>query len=115
MAEGVTRTKTRWLARMLSVTGGVVLLIIPWVAAGPILDVCQPAVPIVNAAGRPMGVREEPLPLEGLDFITILVVGLDGGVMEDDVAPGRARVYSDIPLEKVRGRADSIMVIGLDR
>ncbi|MEW6031267.1 MAG: stage II sporulation protein P [Bacillota bacterium] len=71
-------------------------------------------VPIIDAAGQLAAVAEQPLPLDSLDFLTILIVGLDSVYHTNPGIRGGAS-FSEIPLDKVRGRSDTIIVLGLDR
>jgi len=102
----------------LTVAVGTVVLILLAVSVGaarPLSRVHEPEVPLVDAAGGLLAAREEPVPLDALDFITILVVGMDGHVRHAEIPPGREKRFSHIPLEHLRGLTDTLMVLGLDR
>jgi len=86
-----------------------------WLGASPLLRVHQPSVPVVDANGLSTGVREQPLPLDALDFVTVLVVGLDGGARHAAHPPGRTPDFGHIPLADIRGRAGEVLLLGLDR
>lgn len=85
---------------------------VTWTGVLPLASVLEPGVPVLDAAGQPLATGEQAVPLDPLDFVTILVAGLDGGVVHSQ----KGRVpFADIPLPDVRGRTDTIMVLGLDR
>ncbi len=69
---------------------------------------------MLDTEGEPTGILEEPVPLEGLDFVTLLIAGVDSP-RHVDLEPTEDTRFADIPLDKVRGRTDTLMVIGLDR
>jgi len=109
------RWARRWRRLAALLLSGLTVLTGGWVGISPLLAVHQPGVPILNAAGQPTGEYERALPLEALDFITILIVGLDGSVRHVDLPPSRTPGFAEIPLADVRGRADAVMLLGLDR
>ncbi len=85
-----------------------------WAALLPAAEVHQPPVPVLDTDGRPSGLAEEAVPLSGLGFVTVLVVGMDSA-RHVDLEPAQSARFAAIPLDKVRGRADTVMVLGLDR
>ena len=69
---------------------------------------------MLDEQGQPTGPDERPVPLSNLDFVTILVVGMDTA-RHVDLPPSPSTRFATIPLADVRGRADTLMVVGLDR
>ncbi len=103
------------LGRLLAVA-----VVAPLVAGGalflaPLLRVYQPVVPVLDTAGQPTAVAEQPVPVQQLDFFTVLVVGLDDDFRRSGRAPEPGQTFADIPLAELRGRSDSIMLLGFDR
>lgn len=85
-----------------------------FVLLSPAARVHEPRVPVLDSEGKSTGQAEEAVPLDGLDFVTILVVGMDYS-RHVDIDPAEGPRFSDIPLAALRGRADTLMVVGLDR
>ena len=94
---------------------GLGALVVSLVVLGPYLRVSQPHVPISDGNGDPTGTQERPAPIEDLPFVSILIVGLDEGIRHVDLPPSPETKFADIPLASLRGRADAVMVLGLDR
>jgi stage II sporulation protein P len=94
---------------------GLGALVVSLVVLGPYLRVSQPHVPISDGNGDPTGTQERPAPIEDLPFVSILIVGLDEGIRHVDLPPTPETKFADIPLASLRGRADAVMVMGLDR
>lgn len=99
---------------VMMVVAGLMAVGLCWAGLLPATELYQSRVPVLDADGQRTGLSEEAVPLSSLDFITILVVGMDSA-RHVDLEPTEATRFATIPLDKVRGRADTLLVVGLDR
>lgn len=106
-AARLVRTAVAWgLAALVGLVG--------FAGLGPVSRAYAPSVPVLDTQGQPTGLAEKPVPVTGPDVLTILVVGMDSA-RHVDLPPTPETRFRDIPLDKVRGRTDAIMLLGLDR